>query len=826
MSFFDCIERALKDGQTDAERARATQEAWQEQADRYARFHDRRTAEELAYQDIRDAFRRDTAIKRHARLADLTVMRRNVAEVSATEDLAGAVTRPIERAEGAADQPDSVWFTAKALEQQFQGMMGNFFSAIHRNLLGNVTQKARLKNVVRELHGEGTGDAAASSMAKSIQKTFERARLLFNEAGGHVNALDDWGLPHTHDRRLVESAGRDAWISEVMPRLDWDRIENFMTGRPFGADAPQDVKVSFLSEVYDGITTSHLPQGAPRYGPTPGTGRLGDQYAHQRVLHFRDAENWMAYNDRFGAADVFASVTRHMQRMARDIAMMRAFGTNPRMGLEHRYQVALDVAKKRGLSSKETDAITRRMHRARAMLGQIDGSANTPVNEFWANFFSGIRMWTSASYLGGAVLSSGGDIAAMRLAARIVGMNPTNVVSRHVQLMASAQTRESAARLGYIADTLTDAGNTLARFLGEVPSNEILERVTSFTMRAQGLSHWTDMARTAFRMEMSGLFAENAGRALSDVTPELRKILEARGVTPEMWQAFARSDLLYDPGNGATFLSPSYWLERTDMPRAQAEEISIRMGSIIEEQVEMAVPTISIEGRAMIQGQAQPGTISGELMRSGLQFKSFALSVWMNQIRRLMAQPTGASRAIYGAEMLATFTLMGAVSLQLKEIAKGNDPRDMTSSNFWGAAALQGGGLGIVGDLLVSTTSRTGGGLGEYLMGPTVGFLNNVGQLTIGNAQQAILGEETNVGREASQFVRRNTPVLSTLWQTRAAMDRLLFDQIQIMLDPEATASMRRTAQNRLRNYGNATWWDDATAVPDRAPDLSAMFGN
>lgn len=227
----------------------------------------------------------------------------------------------------------------------------------------------------------------------------------------------------------------------------------------------------------------------------------------------------------------------------------------------------------------------------------------------------------------------------------------------------------------------------------------------------------------------------------------------------------------------------------------------------------------------MVEGSTRPGTILGEVARSGLMFKSFALSVWMNQYRRILSRPTPLSKAQYAAEMLAAFTAMGALSLQIKEMAKGNDPRPMDSTKFWGAALLQGGGVGIVGDLLAAGDTRMGGGLAEYIAGPVIGFAGDVQRTTVGNVLEFARGEDTNIGRDVSKLVTRNTPVLSSLWYTRTAVDRLLFDELQMLLDPEATASMRASAQRRQREYGTTSFWRDAEPVPYRAPNLLNALG-
>jgi hypothetical protein len=87
------------------------------------------------------------------------------------------------------------------------------------------------------------------------------------------------------------------------------------------------------------------------------------------------------------------------------------------------------------------------------------------------------------------------------------------------------------------------------------------------------------------------------------------------------------------------------------------------------------------------------------------------------------------------------------------------------------------------------------------------------------------VGDSTYAGRDVSSLVRYNTPVLSSLWYQRAAFDRLVADQLQAFLDPEAEELWRRQERRRERDYGSATWWERGTALPDRLPDLSNAIG-
>ena len=158
-------------------------------------------------------------------------------------------------------------------------------------------------------------------------------------------------------------------------------------------------------------------------------------------------------------------------------------------------------------------------------------------------------------------------------------------------------------------------------------------------------------------------------------------------------------------------------------------------------------------------------------------------------------------------------------------MVKGRDPQPMDTPKFWLAAQLQGGGLGIFGDFVFSEKNRFGSGLAETLAGPVAGLAADAIRIPVSNFNLAIEGKDTKFGRDAANFLRYNTPVASSFWPTRLAFDRLVFDQLQMMLDPEADAQMRRAEQNQIRNRGNASWWSRGTSLPDRAPDLSNVTG-
>ncbi|MDR6266535.1 hypothetical protein [Roseobacter sp. N2S] len=822
---FRCIQEAIDDRMLDPARGKLAQEEFSQLVENYQRSYDPTTAATMAAKDLKEATTRSARSRRHAVIHQLQTMRRNQAMVDAADDPAELLVHVLNTVEGSKSTAESVRFVQDGLERQFNGMLGKFLSATSRNLLGKQRKPALMKDIVRELFGDASGDGVAKEFAEAITKTRDRARALFNAYGGDIGTLDNYGVMQSHNRNKLVKAKYSVWSKAIHDRLDWARITDHKTGKPFASagGSPNPGRADeFLQLIYQNITTEGWIKREPSL--TTGGKALYNTRADARVLHFKSAEDWLGYNADFGDGDPFSAIMGQIHGMARDIAMLRVLGPSPTAGLEHLIQAATKRAKT-AVDAKMEARIRSKAKTARVMLNHLTGSASAPANQAWAGFFAGVRGILTSAQLGSAMLSSASDMATMRAAAQHVGMKPANMITRAASLMASHATRDSAAAMGYVADTLANASSGANRFLGEVWSPEITQRLTDFVMRAQGLSFWTDMNRVAFQMEFSAHLAQNVDRPLADIDAPLRNALSARGITPEDWDLLrAESDALFSAPNGSKFLSPLYWLEHTALPRNQAENLSIRLQSIIQEQMEFAVPSVNLEARAILQGDAPPGTFQGELSRSTLMYKNYALSLTMNQYRRGMSKPTGLSRAAYFGQLIAGLTLMGAVGVQLKELAKGRDPRDMTDPKFWAAAGFQGGGFGIFGDLVYAESSRAGGGLAETLGGPVVGAAGDVIRIGSSNVARISEGKSPMFGRDITNLLRRNTPGTS-IWFARTALDRAVWDQMQDLLDPEVDQYRRQAEGRQQRNYGNSSWWNSGDILPSRAPDLSNIAG-
>ncbi len=148
---------------------------------------------------------------------------------------------------------------------------------------------------------------------------------------------------------------------------------------------------------------------------------------------------------------------------------------------------------------------------------------------------------------------------------------------------------------------------------------------------------------------------------------------------------------------------------------------------------------------------------------------------------------------------------MGVLSLQLKDIAKGREPREL-SAKLVGEGFMQGGVLGPVGDVFFRDPSLFGG-TPAYMLGPSASDMVNVQKAMFGTYQDVMeaggdweskLGTKIAKGAEHAAFPLR-------LWYTRVAMERLMLDQVH-RFDPDYYTKLQRQKEWLMEEHGQGFW--------------------
>lgn len=273
-------------------------------------------------------------------------------------------------------------------------------------------------------------------------------------------------------------------------------------------------------------------------------------------------------------------------------------------------------------------------------------------------------------------------------------------------------------------------------------------------------------------------------------------------------------------------LNKSIDSEKRQLAEKLRDEFATQLHAHLLDEQGFAVVEAGLRERTRMYGRTTGGDALGFFARGFLQFKSFPVAFLMRHGSRMMAQKGLKGKAEYGVSLAFAMTLLGGLSVQLAEIALGNDPQTMWDNDdpkktmeFWGRSALKGGGLSVLGDVFVAGADPSGRDFADFLTGPMGGDLKSIFGLTAGNMMQWYEGKDTNAANEAFKLFKGKIPA-QNLWYTKAAINRMLFDEIQDSVAPGYREKLLRKAQ---REQDRTQWWgDDVGDI--QAPDFDKVI--
>lgn len=659
--------------------------------------------------------------------------------------------------------------------------------------------------------GDGsTGNATAKKGAEAWLKTIEPLRQRFNAAGGDVGQLAYGYLPTLHDGLRVLKAGADAWVDKVLPLLD-RRQYVLPDGAAMGDDAVRD----FLRASWETISTEGQNKTVP--GQFAGSGSRANRGSNGREIHFKDGEAYIAYHGDFGRGSMYDAMIGHVSGMARDIGLVEKFGPNP----ETQMRLQFDLASRTDGGAKYVFGNT-----PEGYWNVLSGAAGVPQNATLARVGQTVRAGQTAGKLAGALLSSITDLGTYAVS---TGYNQLGYWQGIASIgkAATKETRDWMALHGIIGDSMI---GDLNRFSGEHLTNGLASRLAQSTMKLSGLNAWTDTLRNAFQLTMMHGMARMSRTGWAELSAFDRFRMESHGVTEADWQVIAQAKL--STHKGLEFLTPES-IRATG--HEQAGPIVAKVLGLIKDEGETAVINPDLATRAIqTWGGKQAGSVTGELARATMQFKSFPIAMISRHWRRMVESPNVEGRPLaanpiaYGVSLGVSLMGLGAISLQAKQIVTGKDPIDMFgdhAAKFWLQAFVQGGGAAILGDMLLKDTTENGTGFAvataKTVLGPSIGTALDVGGVLKDNADRAIKGGKTHTGADLLRVARSNIPYVN-LWYGKAAIDHMGVHAMQESMSPGYLAKQKERAR---KQWGQSFWYEPGTGLPQRAPDVAKAVG-
>jgi len=662
-------------------------------------------------------------------------------------------------------------------------------------------------------------------LAKIMEEYSETIRLKLNDRGANIQKLWGYIVRQSHDpysiRDAAKKLGKNLDEMEADPNLKGSDInynKNFTAWKNFVLDkldkertfAGVDDIDQFMLFAYNSLVKNEnlKSDGADFSYGARATKDVAKSSKFKRVLHFKTADDWFDYNDVFGVGNLKESFFSGLQTAGRNIGIMDTLGTKPAENFE---KIRKAVAKRMVMEKRDQGPVSSKQFNK--FISVVDGSIYTVENFGVAKYSAIARALSSMAKLGGATVSAAADIGLYGSEMRYQGKSflggMFEALSSLAKIKNTKQKKDIAEMLGFIAD------NTIYDIAGRYQVGDNLSKgftkAQRFFFKVNLLSWWTNTLKEGAMLGMANYFAKQKNLSFDSLNPQLKNLFKIYNIDSTKWNVI-RKTAMEKADDGTEFIniglldqiSDADVKKITGIDDLTTREIGIEKdkfkasvsGMLLDRSIYAVIEPDARVRATMTQGQLA-GTAAGEALRFFFQFKAFPLSIVQKVLGReidyFKGQNKEVQRGIVGlAAIVVTSGLLGYLSMTIKDLLKGRSPRDPTKVKSVMAAFLQGGGLGIYGDVLFQET-RSGGDILGQLAGPV--------PLTAFDLVQAIKygirGEGGKAGRTAYRAVSQSIPFLN-LFYLKTAFDYLIGYSIMETMSP---GTLRRMENRMRRDY-------------------------
>jgi len=659
-----------------------------------------------------------------------------------------------------------------------------------------------------------TKNPDVKKLAEIMEKHSEISRKALNERGANIAKMWGYIVRQAHDQFNVRAAanrlGKDlseikadpnltgtdinynknytAWKNFIMQYLDGDRTF-----------ADTDNIDNFLMNSYNSLVGNKI-QVADGAAGVFGSRNITKGIANKRVLHFKSAKHWNAYNEKFGTGSLKETYYSGLMTAGRNIGMLDTLGTKPKENFE-KIRVAVS---NRMLDQKRSAESLSSYRQFEKFMNVVDGTVYTFDGGKYgfavAKWSAIARAVGNVAKLGGAVISAAADIGIYASEMKFQGRSflggmfeAMNAIRR---IKNTKQKQDIVQGLGFIKDgTIHDVSG---RFQVGDNLNKGWTQVQRTFFKYNLLSWWTNTLKENSMLGMANYYAKQKNLSFDQLNKPLQDFFKLYNIDSTKWDVI-RKTAMSKADDGTEFINISELSNMSDVDIKKITGMDDLSKSELQMEKEKFKYSVSgmlldrsiyavIEPDARTKGTMTQGTLAGtgmgEAIRFMGQFKAFPIAVVNKVLGREIAflrkgKNQDIGRGIRGiTALMITSGMFGYMSMSLKDLLKGKEPRDPNKFNTIMGAFLQGGGLGIYGDVLFKE-QRDAGSVAAGLIGP---FPTTVIDLGLA-LKYAITLEGGKAGRAAYRTISSNIPFLN-LFYIKAAFDYMIGFQIMETMNP------------------------------------------
>jgi hypothetical protein len=680
-----------------------------------------------------------------------------------------------------------------------------------------------MKAAGKDAHPGATGNAQALKMAEIIHGVQQLAKDRLNREGAWVGDYAGYITSTMHDADKIRRAGFEAWRDFIGPRLSAETFD--------GVDNREKMLRDTWHALVTGVHMSDREMVGMKDPAFTGPANAAKKASQGRVLHFNNADAWLDYQQRFGHGSLAEQTMGALDRSARQTALMQRWGTNPQAEFENDFRALGE--KYRDSNPDAVIALNKARAGIETQFSYLTGEANRPVNALWAERMAGVRAVQSMAKLGGVALTHLSSFPTKAAELRYQGVG---FLERYANSFQSLLRGRGAGEVREISDLLLAGmegmhGSMLSRFNADDSAPGRISKMTNTFFKWSGLTYMLDAQKTGTQLVMSRLLGMNVDKEFGALSPEIQRNLQAYDISPAEWDVLRQAPD-HATADGKTYLTPDAAMRANadavmaaqgkvtlpqsarplmsaapkeltpSMVAAARDNLALKLHALYADTADRGIITPGIADKALLLHGTAPGSLAGEALRFIAQFKTWGVAAARQGLGREIYGGQGAAGAVSGIVQLALgAAVFGYATMTLKDMAAGKVPRAPNDPRTWGAALIQGGGFGILGDYMFGQTSRFGNSFVESLAGPTASTMGDIYKLVTLGRDEA-MGDPNarakDFGPDALRLVKGNTPFIN-LFYVRAALDYLMVHSLQESMNPGYLARSQRSMQ---RNTG------------------------
>ena len=717
----------------------------------------------------------------------------------------------------------------------------------------------------------------AFMVANIIQNRFDNIRALFNAAGG--NRSDMGSLTRLNHRKLLSAVDI---IKEGKPNLLTKAARTFNLGAENSLmNSNISALVQYLFPKLDKVKTfehigvysekrqlqtlrkivTNMLQTTIKTNEDFHTNTLKglDDFAER--LFFTSAKDEVDVLDKFGYDDLEQQLYNDFRSIYRTYGLLTALGPNPyRMLTNLRELFNAYNAKTKNMAYDVTD---KHMKNIKHTMALVDGSAMVPGSGILATLMRTLRV-VNTLVLGKVAIRGGLEdyansvnlYATRGLAAN--GMDGTKIFANAIGLAGTKEGTALARALGifqhsvgaemtHITNLDYELGGTMNWLQQGYYKWSGIEPLANLYQKAMALSHSSLLADSAgisfdklnknlkdslLRYEIANTAKEKYGAALSDWD-----IIRAVGVISE--KDFADSIGTKALKEDRSYMTPERILsvdneklgkligiENPKHLKAIKKDLAEKLNLMITDATYEAITIPTAKVQRWVTGGQRPGTVSGEVARTALQFKSFPFAMFfhnygrnllmkmdVNDSRRVLSYlfQEGFSKDSYMKDFipyLLTYLVITDVGDSLIDLLEGKTPVSPTSPRFYLRTLRDSSIFPVGGDaiaaLLDNTDYQSDKTVEGNLTGPTISrTLSNIRTITNPmRSTKATPKEKVQRTAAAIAYTTADTVLPANMWYLDLGLKILILDRLKYYANPDSfTRQTRRFGKKTGQEY-------------------------